>query len=318
MTHSESTADAIPGAPALVLTPMTLVRIVVGGVMMGVANIIPGVSGGTMILAMGLYEWFVQGIADVTRLRFRFNSLVFLALLGVSALTALFLAVEPINYGLTHFQHVMFALFIGLTLGGVPMLWVELRPIKPIALIGIVIGVIVMIGTTMALARFEVPVNFFFLLVGGIVGSAAMVLPGISGSYLLLALGLYFPITDALSAFKDALAAADMAGALRIGFGVLFPVGLGVIIGIAGLTNLLKLLLQKAHSFTLGSLLGLLLGSVVFLYPFKEPGNKDPFEAAAPMTPLNIALVIAALLIGFAVTYGVSKLGGEDSGKKAA
>lgn len=318
MTTTDSAAEAIPGAPALVLTPMTLVRIVVGGVMMGVANIIPGVSGGTMILAMGLYEWFVQGIADVTRFRFRFNSLVFLALLGVSAVAALFLAVEPINYGLTHFQHVMFALFIGLTLGGVPMLWVELRPIKPVALIGVVIGVVVMIGTTMALARFEVPVNFFFLLVGGIVGSAAMVLPGISGSYLLLALGLYFPITDALSAFKDALAAADMAAAFQIGLGVLLPVGLGVVIGIAGLSNLLKLLLQKAHGFTLGSLLGLLLGSVVFLYPFKAPGNKDPFEAAAPMTPANIALVIVALLIGFAVTYGVSKLGGEEGGKKAA
>jgi putative membrane protein len=140
-----------------------------------------------------------------------------------------------------------------------------------------------------------------------------MVLPGISGSYLLLALGLYFPVTQGLEQFKAALKAIDAAAAWEPTVEVLLPVGLGVAAGIAGLSNLLKAALERFHSPTMGVLLGLLLGSVFFLYPFREPGHKDPFAAAAPLTPANVILVLACVAAGFTLTYFISRLGGEEN-----
>lgn len=291
------------------------VRTLSGGILMGIANIIPGVSGGTMILAMGLYPNFVEAVADVTRVRLRPKSLIFLGVLGAAAVAAIFAMVGPITWGLTHHQHVMFALFIGLTLGGVPLLWKEMSPVTGSGYAGAVAGVVVMIGTTVALSQLELPVNFLFLFLGGIVGSAAMVLPGLSGSYLLLALGLYFPITAGLSQFKDALRAMDLGAATHPALSILLPVGLGVLAGIAGLTNVLKVALHRSPQPTMGFLLGLLLGSVYFLYPFRGPGHKDPFEAAAPVTALNVILVIVCIVGGFLVTYRLSRLGdGGESG----
>ena len=92
----------------------------------------------------------------------------------------------------------------------------------------------------------------------------------------------------------------------------MLPVGLGVLAGIAGLTNLLKAALEKHRHATMGGLLGLLLGSVFFLYPFKQPGQKDPFEAAAPLTATNIVIVVVCIALGFAATFAVSRMGGEE------
>lgn len=291
--------------------PSGIARTAVGGVLMGIANIIPGVSGGTMILALGLYEMFVESVADVTRLRLRRNSVMFLGVLGVAAVAAIFATVGPINWGLANHQHVMFALFIGLTLGGVPIVWREMAPVRPVGLACAAAGLVFMVFISFGLQKLDIPANFGFLFMGGVIGSAAMVLPGISGSYLLLALGLYSPITQGISDFKAALKAVDISAMMGPAFDVILPVGLGVLVGIAGLANVLRALLHRFHQPTLGSLLGLLLGSIFFLNPFKEPGHKDPFEAAAPATPGNIALVVVCIAAGFAATLAISRLGGE-------
>lgn len=289
-----------------------LLRTVLAGVLMGVANIIPGVSGGTMILAMGLYERFVDAVAELTRLRFRLGSIVFLVVLGVSATIALMLSVGPINWGLVHHQHIMFALFIGLTLGGVPIVVQEMRPVRPVSIVTTVIGVAFMIFISFWLGGMELPLNFLVLLIAGIIGSAAMVLPGISGSYMLLAMGLYFPITRAIDEFKDGLRALDIGAAFEPAFTIMLPVGIGVIVGIAGLSNVLKAALRRYHDATMGILLGLLLGSVFFLYPFREPGSRDPFDAAAPMTAWNVAFVVACVGIGFFITWRLSQVGRRE------
>ncbi len=290
----------------------SLPRTILGGAAMGIANIIPGVSGGTMVLAFGLYEKFVNSVAAVTRFKFTLPVISFLCIFGVSAVIAIFTSADVITWGLTYHQHIMFALFIGLTLGGVPTLCREMGRFTGLGTGTAMAGFISILVINSALSEIDLPANFLFLFLGGIIGSAAMVLPGISGSYLLLILGLYIPMTEGIHDFKEALKAVDVGAMMGPAFGVILPVGLGVLTGIAGLSNVLNILFAKFRIGTLGYLLGLLLGSVITLYPFREPGRKDPFGAAAEITSGNVIIVLVCVVLGFATTRAIDLLAKEQ------
>lgn len=288
------------------------IRVAVGGALMGVANIIPGVSGGTMVLALGIYERFVGAVSNVTRMRWGGESIPFLAVLGVSAVVGIGVALYPIDWGLRNVHHILFALFIGLTLGGVPIVWREMRGVSAGAVAGCAAGFAAMVAMVFFDLGGALPVGWVTFLVAGIIAAAAMVLPGISGSYLLLIFGLYVPLTRGVKDFLSALKDFDMATAVPLAFGVILPTGVGVLLGIVGLANGLTWLLERYRKPTLGVLLGLLLGSVVGLYPFQDLYDKDELIAAAHATSLaNLALVVIALAIGGLITWGVGRLGGE-------
>jgi len=116
------------------------------------------------------------------------------------------------------------------------------------------------------------------LLLAGVAGASAMVLPGISGGYLLLLLGQYVPILSAIDDLKVALTAAGGLDAelLRGALAVMVPVGVGVALGNVGVSNLVRWLLTNARQATLGVLLGLLLGAVVGLWPFQHGARPEP------------------------------------------
>jgi putative membrane protein len=113
------------------------------------------------------------------------------------------------------------------------------------------------------------------LFAGGVVAAAAMVLPGLSGGYLLLLLGLYVPILDAVDQVKMSLQARDAAAMVSV-LWVVVPLGLGVLVGIVGVSHLIRLLLQRFEKLTIGVLLGLLLGAFLGLYPFQRPVAPEP------------------------------------------
>ena len=309
---SETGVAPTPDQPRKLALADTL-RTALGGALMGVANIIPGVSGGTMILALGLYERFVESVTDVTRLKRNMGSWIFLGILLVGAVVGIGGALIPITWGLENHHHVMYALFIGLTLGGVPIVVKEMKQFGSApAIVGTVVGLAAMLAVLFLLTNVSLPDNFITYIIAGTIASAAMVLPGISGSYLLLILGLYLPVTTAIKDFIKAGASLDFATVFSLGVATILPIGIGVLLGIAGLTNALKALLHKFHDATLGVLLGLLLGSVAGLYPFKALEEKGELIAAAhPATPMNIVLVVVALAIGFALTQAIGRLGGE-------
>ena len=244
------------------LGPARLVRTAIGGILMGTANLIPGVSGGTMILAMGLYREFIDSVADVTAFRFSLRRVIFLGVMGAFAVAAIVLLAKLILYLLFHHAVAMFALFIGLTLGGAPTLARALKPARPDVIVATLAGLLLMIGVLL-LKRAQgggFPHHPVMDVVAGIVGATTMVLPGVSGSYMLLVLEQYDRI---IGAIDD----RDLS--------VIVPVGIGVVIGIIGLSNLLKLLLRRFARPTTGVLLGILLGSVIGLWPFgKAPGSE--------------------------------------------
>ncbi len=315
-------------------------RSAVGGVLMGLANLVPGISGGTMLLAAGVYPRFVRAVAEVSTLRFVRSSVVVLATVVGAALIAVLLFAGAIKELVVHHRWIMYSLFIGLTLGGVPVVWRMVRPPTRAMWIGVVAG----FGAMTVLAILQqggAPTaglaagNTFMLLLAGVAGASAMILPGVSGGYLLLVLGQYIPILSAIDGFKLALEARDVAAALEPALHVLLPVGIGVVMGVVVVSNLLRWLLAQHAKPTLGVLLGLLLGAVVGLWPFQRPvdpvlgetiikgqvvtaeniGELDPEDYPTTVfSPVSsqVAGAIALILAGGTVTLMISRFGREE------
>ncbi len=311
-------------------------RSAMGGLLMGLANLVPGISGGTMLLAAGVYPNFITGVAEVTTLKFRPASLVVLGGVGSSAAVAILLLAGVVKDLVVDHRWAMYSLFIGLTLGGVPMVRNLIGRFEPASIGGVIAGFLGMSALAVAqmqgvggVGGSEASAPMF--LVAGIAGASAMILPGVSGGYLLLVMGMYVPILSGIDAFKDGLKAMDVAAMLAPALGVVLPTGIGVLAGIAGVSNVLKWLLQRWEKATLGVLLGLLIGAVVGLWPFVEgvppelgttwkgqlvtetflqelDAEDYPTRSFAP-TPLQAAGSVALIGVGLLVTLGVARLG---------
>lgn len=325
------------------LAPLA-VRSAFGGALMGLANLVPGISGGTMLLAAGIYPRFIRAIAEVTTLRFRLSSVVVLGCVGVAAVLAIVLLAGWVKGLVVDHRWVMYSLFIGLTLGGVPLVWGMAFPGGRSGgrsvWIGAVVGLLVMVGIALvqqggAGGGAGAGSGFVMLMVAGMAGASAMILPGVSGGYLLLVLGQYVPILASIDRLKDAISARDIAAATAE-WVVVAPVGIGVVAGIVGVSNLLRVLLQRHEKATLGVLLGLLVGAVVGLWPFQrgvEPRGGDVVKGVvltaddarlvepedwrteyfAP-TVGQVAGAAGLVVMGFGATLVVARLGREKRG----
>jgi len=276
-----------------------IVRSHAGGLFMGLANLVPGISGGTMLVATGIYTRFVEAVAEVTTLKFRARSLLVLALVGATALLAILLLAGTVKGLVEEQRWIMYSLFIGLTLGGVPIVWRMARPASSALFAGAAAGVAVMAVTTFVHVQGEGSDGAVFLFIGGVAGASAMILPGISGAYLLLVLGQYQTILGAVDQLKHGEAAAAAH--------VLVPVGLGMAAGIAGVSNLIRWTLHRYEQATLGVLLGLLFGSVLGLWPFQTGDRHAPVSYAPSAGQAAAALGLVAA--GLATTLLIDRLG---------
>ena len=230
---------------------------------MGLANLVPGISGGTMILALGLYDRFIGAIADVSRLRLRRETIVFLMALGVGLASAVLLLSGVAVRLVTEHRWAMYALFIGMTLGGAPELYARIKPIRASSIVAFIIGFAAMVWFAISSSGIELTPTVPTLLAVGVAGASSMILPGISGSYVLLILGMYDTVVGALSI-------SEVREAPKESLMIIGPVIIGAAVGIAVLSNILKAVLKRYSAPSHGVLLGLLVGSVLGLYPFQE------------------------------------------------
>lgn len=323
-------------APPFRGVPLVL-RSVAGGALMGLANLVPGVSGGTMLLAVGLYPQFISAIAEASTLRFRPAGLAMLASVGVSAVLAIAAGARAIGAVLDGYPWVMYSLFVGLAVGGVPIVWRLVRPLdrtvawSALAAVG-VMGLLAVLDPERVARRGEPDAGAYALLaLAGASGGAAMILPGVSGAYLLLVLGQYRPIVDAVAQAVD-IARAGAWEATGPVLHVLVPVAAGVAAGIVGVSSLVRWLLARHRRATLGFLLGLLLGAGIGLWPFSEAvrprvgdvvrGQEilstamieeiDPAHYRREPTlpsPGRAAAAVLLVIAGFGASWGVSRLG---------
>lgn len=314
-----------------------IIRAIFGGIFMGMANLVPGISGGTMLLAVGIYTMFIGAIADVTTFKFRLQSVVVLATVAVSAALVILLGAGVIKDLVVSHRWIMYSLFIGLTLGGVPLVWRLAHPVKPSFWIGSAGGFLVMLIMAIGLGGSGggEGANYVMLFFSGLAGAASMILPGVSGGYLLLLLGQYETILGSIDLVKQGLRGADIALLLEA-MHVVIPVGIGVLIGVVGVSNLLKWLLNKYEKPTLGVLFGLLLGAVIGLWPFQQgrapevgevikgrtmseemiqqlAPEKWPLEIFSPSI-LQIVAAIFLVLTGLALTLGIERFGRQAEG----
>jgi len=322
-----------------------MVRCGLGGVLMGLANLVPGISGGTMLVACGIYTLFIDAVSDATRLRLSRRTLLVLASVVLGAGVAIGGLAGIIHHALVHHRWVMFSVFIGLTLGGVPILHKMARPIRRDSMAGIVGGVVVMAGLVVLQERGGSGAALggtLGLVVGGAIAASAMILPGVSGAFLLLLLGLYEPIIGAIKDTISALKGGDLGGVVDQ-LGVVVPVGIGVLLGVAIVSNALRWVLHHHERVTLGVLLGLILAAPAGLYPFREgvmpqigdtikgelvteenlvemraADNAKDWDQRA-FSPSTGQVIGAPLLIiaGFVVTIGIARVGrGKDGSEE--
>jgi len=311
-------------------------RGLVGGMLMGLANLVPGISGGTMLLAAGVYPTFINAIADLTTLRFDRRSLIVLATIGGAAVLAIGLLAGPTRTLVIEQRPLMYSFFIGLTLGGLPLVWRLAQPVNRSVWAGAAVAFALMVVMSIGAGSGATHEGSFPLLVlSGLAGASAMILPGISGGYLLLLLGQYEPILGAIDDLKQGLIGPNGFDPTLIldSMGVVAPVGVGVVIGIVGVSNALRWLLDRFEKATLGALLGLLLGAVVGLYPFQEavppepgfeihgvpvpvseladvPPEDWPLARFAP-APKDVAISATVAMLGVLITAAIARFGRE-------
>lgn len=311
------------------------IRCLLGGTLMGLANLVPGISGGTMLLAAGVYPRFIEALADLSSLRFRKSAIAVLGLVGVAAAIAILLGAGPIKNAVVEHRWAMYSLFIGLTLGGVPVLWAMARPPSTGFWVGASLGLVAMV----ALAWFQLSggsesphrEGALMMFVAGVAGASAMILPGVSGGYLLLVLGVYVPILGGIDALKEALKASDPNAMTDPVMAVVLPVGLGVGVGILLVSNIINLVLERYQQPTLGVLMGLLVGAVFGLWPFQEgvapqvgsvfKGQVLTAEQLAELTPdkyptvfyspsfVDVMMAVGLMGLGYLITTLVARVG---------
>ena len=269
-TPTEPTKPDVHAHPyrALVL------RGVISGVLMGLANLVPGVSAGAVLLATGIFAAFLSAIAELATFRWKVRSLVLLGSVGIGWVSAVLLGAGVVKGLVIEYRWIMYSLFIGLTLGGVPLIWSATLRSKKAFWGAAVIGLALMatLGVLQMRGLGDVggsAASVQMLVLGGLLAAGATVLPGGSGTYVLLLMGLYVPILTAVDLFKDGLVEMSFAALLEQGK-VLVPFAAGMGLGLVSVSLLTKWSLAKFPAATAGLLLGLLVGSVVGLWPFQQ------------------------------------------------
>jgi len=274
------------------------------GCALGVANIIPGVSGGTLAVSMGIYDKIINSVTGLFR-HFK-KSVITLLPYGIGMVVGLLGLSFIIEFLFARFPLPTVLLFIGLILGGVPALAKRIKG-KHIGVLGIVLFCLFFLllvllpfiageeRTDLVLTADAVTIIKLFFV--GVLASATMVIPGVSGSMILMSLGFYAPILSSITAFVRAALALDIPAALAE-CALLVPFGIGVLVGIFAIAKLISFLLARFEVYTYCAVLGLVAASPVSIFTaFKIPA------------PSVLVLVISpiALLAGFLGAYYLGK-----------
>lgn len=282
------------------------------GIAMGAADVVPGVSGGTVAFIVGIYEELINSIKSInpTNLKLLFslriaefwkaiNANFLLALVSGIAISIFSLA-KLITYLLENEPVLVWAFFFGLVLSSTYFVAKTITQWDWKTYLFFVIGTVGAYFITVATPT-ETPNNLFFIFLCGAIAICAMILPGISGSFILVLLGKYFYIMSAVKSLDIVVMLVFICGAF---------------IGITSFSNVLSFLLRRFHNTTIATLAGFMLGSLNKVWPWKETVENyvDSHGHIKPLVEENIlpnTLLwegIGLMLFGFILVYVLEKI----------
>lgn len=277
---------------------------VVRGFGIGIAFIIPGFSGGSVAAILGIYEKLICAIADIFKdFKSSFKTLFPIALGMVIGIVSLLF---PLGWALDAFPIPTVSLFVGLAIGGIPSITEKVKgeKIKLQNLLSFIIPVLAVLSISFMPIGAEknlLELSFFgyvLLFLIGIIGSSALVIPGISGSMLLLILGYYNPLVNLTT---DHLLKARDVGVSILVLGV---AALGIAVGFLLISVIMKILFQKCPRGTYFAIIGFIIGSIPTIYVSSAKESGLTFKTL-PVSPLHWIACGALLLIGAALSYAL-------------
>ncbi|MFV0503012.1 MAG: DUF368 domain-containing protein [Lachnospirales bacterium] len=242
------------------------------GILVGVANIIPGVSGGTLAVVLNIFDELIFSINNLFK-DFK-KSCTFLIPIGLGAVFGIIAFSSLINFGLTNYPFITNMLFAGLVAGSIPLIYGNTKKgeskkynfllfLLSFAIICVLTIIELQDPTTTGMTSKGLVIRLFF---GGLIASSAMIIPGISGSFLLILMGLYPIIINALASIGDYLVEIKNISLLLNIIFTIAPLGVGIIIGIFLVSKLIEIAFNKAYSSTYFIILGLIFGSLVSIF----------------------------------------------------
>ncbi len=277
--------------------------LVLKGFFMGIANVIPGVSGGTIALILGIYEKFISSISNLFKnLK---ENLKFLIPVIVGMVLAIVILSGAIEYSYDNFPLPTMLFFVGLVIGGIPMLVKnvinkkETKKISSYVIALITFSLVIFMACSSLIFKDLSDVSFvsmgfidyLFLFFVGVIAAATMVIPGISGSLVLMLLGYYYPVISTINDF------VKFDNLWQNGL-ILAVFGVGVLVGIIVVAKILEMLFSKYETKTYFGVLGFIFASVIAipLSTYIELGN-------IPFSIQELIVGVLVLVAGFLISY---------------
>lgn len=229
------------------------------GILLGVSNIIPGVSAGTVAVILGIYNTLINSISGILK-NFKVN-FRFLFFIGIGVLIGIIGLSNTMDNLLEKYPWQMSYLFMGLIAGSIGILFKEAMSFKPkkIHFVYFLITFLILVGMKFINPSTDVVIiselnlkTILILVLSGFLASSSMILPGISGSFVLVLLGIYNSIISAVSHFQ---------------IKILIPFGVGVVLGFVVMVKLIEYMLKKFKVQSYMAILGLVVGSIVSIFP---------------------------------------------------
>lgn len=261
------------------------------GLAMGIVETVPGVSSSTIAMLLGIYESIIAAISDLTTKRYK-KAILFLLPIGIGILIGVAFSALAVKYLLEMYPVPTHYLFIGLIIGMLPLIWrnghslpTNNHPYKSHHFL-----LMILLFILVASFRFIQPENevitesltgsdAIYLFFSGWLASIALVLPGMSGALILMIVGAYYTALNAL---------------LTVNLPIILTLIAGIVIGVLLTGKFVRYLLQNFHKITYASIIGMLAGSVIILYP------------GIPGSVIEFIVSVILLIVGFVFAFRIS------------
>ena len=267
------------------------------GALMGIADAMPGVSGGTIALLVGIYEELIKSISELNLSLFSelkkngFNSFWkklngnFLLVLSLGIGISLISFVKISANLLENFPLFIWSFFLGLIFATIYVIYKMIKHWSVVSLFFLVISILFSLFLSSFSIYETAEISLLFVLFSGIIASSAMILPGISGSLILVILGVYAYLIKSID---------------NLEFIVIFTFILGAIIGLLGFSRILKYLFKNHRNVTYTIMLGLVIGSIEKVWPWNKSFSLE-------LSNLNLLLSVSLVILGFIIVFLLEK-----------